>query len=62
MNKIKNKLLAVGQIRPYPSKKAAAESQLSQFSQRQHMADFVKCLVEISICCLHLHAAKQFNT
>jgi hypothetical protein len=34
-----HKLLVVGQIRPYPSKKAAAESQLSRFSLQQPMAD-----------------------
>jgi hypothetical protein len=43
------KLLAAGQIRPYPSKKAAAESQLSLFSQQQPMADLVKCFGKISI-------------
>jgi hypothetical protein len=38
-----HKLLATGQIRPYPSKKGAAESQFSQFSQQPPMADLVKC-------------------
>jgi hypothetical protein len=36
-----HKLLAPGQIGPYPSKKAAAEYQLSQFSQQQPMAELV---------------------
>jgi hypothetical protein len=36
-----HKLLAAGHIIPYPSKKAAAESQLSQLSQQQPMADLV---------------------
>jgi hypothetical protein len=46
--------LATGQIRPYPSKKAAA--QLSQFSLQQPMTDLVKCLGEISIYCVHQYA------
>jgi hypothetical protein len=43
-----HKSLAAGQIRPYPSKKASAKSQLSQFSQQQPMADLVKRIGEIS--------------
>jgi hypothetical protein len=50
------KLLTAGQIRPYPSKKAAAESQLSQLCQQQSMTDVVKCPGEISIYCVNLHA------
>jgi hypothetical protein len=49
-------LFAAGQIRPYPSKKTAAESQLNQFSQQQPMANLVKNLGEISIYYVHLHA------
>jgi hypothetical protein len=45
-----------GQIRPYPSKKAATESPPSQFSLQQPMADLVKCLGDISTYCVHLHA------
>jgi hypothetical protein len=48
-----HKLLVASQIRPYPSKKADAESQLSKFSQQQPMADLVKCLGEISIYYVH---------
>jgi hypothetical protein len=43
-----HKLLAAGQ--------AAAESQLSQFSQQQPMADLAKCLGEIGMYCVHLYA------
>jgi hypothetical protein len=51
-----HKLLTAGQTRPYLSKKAVAESQLSQFSQQQPMADLIKFLGEISIYCVHLQA------
>jgi hypothetical protein len=55
-------MLAAGQIRPYPSKKAAAEFQLSQFSQQQPMADLVKCLGEISIYCVHLARHSPYSS
>jgi hypothetical protein len=51
-----HKLLAAGQIRSYLSKKAAAEFQISEFSQQQLMADHIKCLGESSIFCVHLYA------
>jgi hypothetical protein len=40
-----HKLLAAGHIRPYPCKKAATESQISQLFQQQPMADLVKVKV-----------------
>jgi hypothetical protein len=58
-----HKLLAAGQIRPYPSKKAAAESQLSQFSQQQPVADLANALEKSeNISSTITPFSMQFNT